>query len=71
MGLNQHVSQGSPDVSTVFRSSENFNGHHSEWWTLYRTVVGPDSLSTFTVTGDTTGSTYSDWAFGDFFENIE
>ncbi len=69
-GLNQHVSQGSPDVSTVFRSNENFNGHHSEWWTLYRSTVGSDALSTFTIDGDTTGSTYTDWGFGDFLENL-
>ncbi|MCK4997925.1 MAG: hypothetical protein KAS23_00270, partial [Anaerohalosphaera sp.] len=69
-GLNQHASQGSPDVSTVFRASENFNGHHSEWWTLYRSTVGADTTSTFTVSGDTTNSTYIDWASGDFFENV-
>ena len=69
-GLDEHVSEGRPDVSTVFRASENFNGHHSEWWTLYRSIVGADTTTTFTVSGDTTNSTYNGWARGDFFENI-
>ncbi|AQT68748.1 mycothiol conjugate amidase Mca [Anaerohalosphaera lusitana] len=68
--LNEHASQGSPDVSTVFRSGERFDTHHSEWWTLYRSTVGTDTASTFTVDGDTTNSIYENWARGDFLENI-
>lgn len=69
--LVQHVSQGSHDVSTVFRVDERIDGHHSEWWTLYRSEVGPDDIEAgFTVSGDTTGTTYSGWAQGDFFDNL-
>jgi len=69
-GVDQHISEGGTDVSSVFRTGEQYDGHHSEWWTLYRSTVGPDTTSTFTVTGDTTGSFYNGWAFGDFLENI-
>jgi LmbE family N-acetylglucosaminyl deacetylase len=70
-GLDQHVSQGNLDVSTVFRSGESFNGHHSEWWTLYQSNIGPDTIEPgFTVAGDTTATTYSGWARGDFFDNL-
>ena len=70
-GLNQHVSQGNLDVSTVFRTGESFNGHHSEWWTLYQSNTGPDTIEpAFTIAGDTTASTYSGWARGDFFDNL-
>lgn len=72
-GLKQHVSQGGGNFSpsTVFLSGENFDGHHSEWWTLYRSTVGPDTIEpAFTVTGDTTATTYTGWAQGDFFENL-
>jgi len=70
-GANQHVSQGGIDVQTVYRTNQRFEGHHSEWWTLYRSTVGPDTLSTFTMPGDTTGSTYNNWGRGDFLENLE
>ena len=43
-GLDCHVSQGRPDVSTVYRSGENFDGHPSEWWGLYASTVGPDTV---------------------------
>lgn len=65
-GLDMHISQGRPDVSTVYRTDENFNGHHSEWWGLYRSTVGTDTVEDdFTIMG----TTYSGWARGDFLEN--
>lgn len=66
LGLDEHVSQGSPDVSTVFRTGENYDGHHTEWWGLYRSTVGPDTLQKFEIAGQS----YSNWALGDFFENV-
>ncbi|QDU56857.1 PIG-L family deacetylase [Aeoliella mucimassa] len=65
-GLDEHVSQGSPDVSTVFRTGENFDGHHTEWWGLYDSTVGPDTLTSFEIEGQS----YTNWARGDFFENV-
>ena len=66
-GLDFHVSQGQPDVSTVFRTNENFDGHHSEWWGLYASTVGPDTIADpFTIQG----APYESWARGDFFENV-
>ena len=68
LGLDEHISQGRPDVSTVYRNDDNFDGHHSEWWGLYESTVGPDTLvSSFEIEG----ATYIDWARGDFFENID
>ena len=59
------------DVETVFRTGEYFSSYHSEWWGLYRTTVGLDTVvAPFTVPGDLTGSTYTGWARGDFLENI-
>lgn len=69
MGLAKHVSQGglnSLDVSTVYRVGEAFDGHHSEWWGLYRSTVGPDTLTNF----ERAGRSYNNWAVGDFFENV-
>lgn len=69
MGLAEHVSQGglnSLAVSTVFRTGEAFDGHHSEWWGLYRSTVGPDTLTNFEIAGQS----YTNWALGDFFENV-
>lgn len=68
-GLDRHVSQSPQDVSSVFATGEPLDGHHSEWWTLYRSTVGADPVSTFTLAGDLTGSTYTNWARGDFFQN--
>jgi hypothetical protein len=66
LGLLEHVSQGFYEASTVYRTGENFDGHHSEWWGLYRSTVGPDTLSNF----DVAGQSYVNWARGDFFENV-
>lgn len=67
LGLEEHMSQGQPDVSTVYRTGENFDGHHSEWWGLYRSTVGPDTaVPTFMIAG----YEYEGWARGDFFENV-
>jgi LmbE family N-acetylglucosaminyl deacetylase len=45
-GLNCHVSQKMPDVSTVYRTGENYDAYPSEWWGLYASTVGPDSILT-------------------------
>jgi LmbE family N-acetylglucosaminyl deacetylase len=72
LGLDEHVSQGQPDVSTVYRTGENFNGHHSEWWGLYRTEVGPDTIADpFTIMGKAYNDGNNDgWTRGNFFENL-
>jgi len=70
VGLDAHLSQGTHDASTVYRTDENFNGHHSEWWGLYASTVGPDNLSSFTIEGyDYTEN--EGWARGDFFQHID
>ena len=66
LGLDEHVSQGQPDVSTVFRTGENYDGHHTEWWGLYRSTVGADTLQDFEIAG----KSYTNWALGDFFEHV-
>ena len=67
LGLDEHISQGRPDVSTVYRTDDNFNGHHSEWWGLLRSTVGPDTIADdFTIMG----TNYTGWALGNFFENL-
>lgn len=73
--LDFHVTQGKPNVSTVYAAGEvtsAWEPHPSEWWGLYASTVGPDS-----VTGDFTAPdannvpmTYSGWARGDFFEHL-
>jgi LmbE family N-acetylglucosaminyl deacetylase len=72
-GLDQHVSQAvwNFTVHTVFDSGGRYHGNHSDWWTLYQSHIGPDPiLPGFTVPGDTTATTYSGWARGDFFHNL-
>jgi LmbE family N-acetylglucosaminyl deacetylase len=69
IGLDCHVSQGRPDVSTVYRTGENFDGYHSEWWGLYASAVGPDSV----LTNDLVVNGYvvtNGVAAGNFLENI-
>ncbi len=70
-GLDALSYAGNADVSTVFESGDLYEGHHSEWWGLYRSTVGPDTvLDPFEVDGDLTGTTYNGWARGDFLQNI-
>lgn len=67
LGLDEHETQGSRDVSTVYRTGEGFDGHHSEWWGLLESTVGPDTIAdAFSIEG----YNYNGWARGDFFENI-
>ena len=68
-GLDFHVSQKMPDVSTIFRTNENYDGHHCEWWGLYASTVGPDTIVDRFSIGDTPYE-YEGWARGDFFENV-
>lgn len=58
-GLRCHVSQWKPDVSTFYRSGENHDGYDSEWWGLYATTVGPDSVGP------------SGYATNGFFEHVD
>ncbi len=71
-GLDFHITQGAPDVSSCYKGSENYGDHPCEWWGLYSSTVGTD-----TVAGDFQApnaynqtTTYSGWARGDFFENL-
>ena len=71
LGLQEHASQGFHRVETVFIDNQNFEGNHSEWWTLYASTVGADTLeATFTVPGDVTGRQYQGFARGNFFQNV-
>lgn len=74
LALDQHVTQGSPNVSTIFETGE-VNGswapHHSERWGLFATTVGLDSQS-----GPPSGWGLESLGlgvahYGDFFENID
>ncbi len=67
-----YTSQGAPKVATVYdamaNSGSSWDSYPSEWWGLYATVVGPDSISReFTIRG----TTYTWWARGDFLEHIQ
>ncbi len=72
VGLKEHYSQGAYDASTVYETGESFDSHHSEWWGLYRSTVGPDTIAApFTIMGkDYNDGTNDGWAIGNFFENI-
>jgi LmbE family N-acetylglucosaminyl deacetylase len=71
LGMVQHDSQADHPVVTVFDYYAQFDGHYSEWFTLYRTEVGSDMIeANFTVVGDLTSTTYSGWSRGDFFGNL-
>jgi LmbE family N-acetylglucosaminyl deacetylase len=74
-GLDFHVTQGSPNVSTVFAAGEvtsTWGAHPAEWWGLYASTVGPDSVIPDFVAPDASNApmTYSGWARGDFFEHL-
>ncbi|HRT08034.1 MAG TPA: putative Ig domain-containing protein [Candidatus Paceibacterota bacterium] len=69
IGLDCHVSQGRPDVSTVYRTGENFDGYHSEWWGLYASTVGADSVLTNNIVVNGYVVT-NGVAAGNFLENI-
>ena len=67
-GLQFHYNQS--NVSTVYQTGEvnaNWDAHPSEWWGLYSSTVGLDTIAPdFTIAG----MTYSGWAKGDFLEHI-
>ena len=67
-GLKFHYNQS--NVSTVYEIGEvpaKADAHPSEWWGLYATKVGPDTVAPdFTIAG----KTYSGWAKGDFLEHV-
>jgi LmbE family N-acetylglucosaminyl deacetylase len=68
-GLDCHVSQKMPDVSTVYRTGENFDPYPSEWWGLYASTVGPDTALTTDL--DVQGYTVPAGASaGNFLENL-
>ena len=69
LGLAKHVSQGLVRATTVFGATP-FDPNYSEWWSLYRTTVGPDALSTFQVPGDRTATHYQQWGSVSFFEHL-
>lgn len=65
-----YPSQGTPKVTTVYDPTANggnaWDPFPSEIWGLYRSTVGSDSLSSFTIEG----TAYADFARGDFFQNL-
>jgi len=75
LGLDFQVSQGKPNVSTVYAAGEvsaTWAPHPSEWWGLYSSTVGPDSVKPDFVAPDANNvaMTYAGWALGDFLENL-
>lgn len=69
LGLAQHLSQGDVRATTVFVATP-FEPNYSEWWTLYRSSVGADALSSFRVPGDRTATHYQGWGRLSFFDNV-
>jgi LmbE family N-acetylglucosaminyl deacetylase len=83
-GTDQHVSQGSPDVETIFANGEGSFGENqsnSEEWGLWQSTVGADSESTMPAEvsdridaddiqflNNQNGGT---WHYGDFFEHVD
>ena len=66
LGVSTDTRTLQPGELFVALTGENFDGHHSEWWGLYRSTVGTDTVQDdFTIMG----TTYSGWARGDFLEN--
>lgn len=75
IGLDFHVTQSKPDVSTIYANGEvssDWAPHPSEWWGLYASTVGQDSVVTdFTAPNASNAPiTYSGWARGDFLQNL-
>lgn len=70
-GLTMHVTEGPYQIATVYVAARRYRAKYSEWWTLYRSRVGPDTRTDFDIPGDMSLSRYHGWARGDFFENIE
>jgi LmbE family N-acetylglucosaminyl deacetylase len=75
VGSDFHVSQGQPNVSTCYASGETSSGwepYPCEWWGLYSSTVGPDTIEPDFLAPDANNSpmTYSGWALGDFFEHL-
>jgi LmbE family N-acetylglucosaminyl deacetylase len=69
VGLLQHISQGREQAATVFAATR-FDPNYSEWWTLYSSTVGADSLSTFLVPGDRSATRYQQWGSTSFFDHL-
>lgn len=72
LGLDAHVSQGAHtnfDVSSAYTTGGSYDGYDSEWWGLYASTVGADTVLTSnrTVRGYvvTNGATA-----GNFLENV-
>ena len=69
--MQAYPSQGTPKVATVYDPMANggnsWDSYPSEWWGLYATAVGSDTVSReFTIEG----RTYTGWTRGDFLEHI-
>lgn len=74
LGLDEHASQGSLAVSTIFETGEvnsNWEPHHSESWGLYATTVGLDSHSPPPSGWRLEGLGLGNAHYGDFFENVD
>jgi LmbE family N-acetylglucosaminyl deacetylase len=78
-GLEEHKSQQihlvpdtAPCVASVFEAGCTYfnTWARSEWWTLYLSRVGNDSLESFMVPGDLIRISYPFWARGNFLEHI-
>jgi len=72
VGLNFHVTQGRPDVSSCYKSSENYGAYPCEWWELHVTAVGDDTILPDFIgyNANRVSITYSGWAKGDLFEHL-
>ena len=75
MGLNFHVTQRQPNASTCYAVNEtnsSWEPFPCEWWGLYSTTVGSDTIQADFTAPDADNDTtiYSGWAKGDFFEHL-
>jgi len=74
-GLLFHLNAAYPAASTVHAAGEvpaNREDHPGEWWGLYYSAVGPDTVQPDFIAPNQVNvpTTYSGWARGDFFENL-
>lgn len=73
-GLDEHVSQRKPNVSTIFETGEvpkSWEDHYSEAWGLFASTVGADTETAAPSGHNLESLGLGTQHYGDFFENID